>query len=211
MSTNPRPNDPPLPPDANFTTTLSTSASPSLHDQYPSNPPPALTVVLSIVCGIVATCILFTVRINTSLHPLIQQLSPLKIKNKNTCILYQIVLLLLRNRSCKQAFRQGQQHPRRTFFPSKPKSGAEVHVPVGDDGSRGALDSEDREIMIYLPVLHRGSSSTQSKTKTSTSTNTRGSHRGRASGRISSLAYPNAVYLGTPRPDTMASFPSHVV
>jgi len=65
---NPRPNDIPPPLDTNTTTTLTTSIFASLHDQYPSNPPPALTVVLSIVCGIVATCILFTVRINTSIH-----------------------------------------------------------------------------------------------------------------------------------------------
>ena len=71
-SLNPRPNDLPPPPDTNMTTTLTTtpfpSASPSLHDQYPSSPPAALTIVLSIACGIVAICTLFTVRINTSLH-----------------------------------------------------------------------------------------------------------------------------------------------
>jgi hypothetical protein len=58
-------------PDTNPMTTLSTpllpSPSASFHDQYPTNPPAALTVVLSIACGIVATCVLFTVRIQ---HPL---------------------------------------------------------------------------------------------------------------------------------------------
>jgi hypothetical protein len=63
MPTNTHLNDLPPPLDANVTTTTTSTVSPS---PYPSNPPTAMTIILSIACGIVATCILLTVRINNS-------------------------------------------------------------------------------------------------------------------------------------------------
>lgn len=111
MSINPRPDDLPPLPDTNSTMTLTASlfasASPSLHDQYPSNPPPALTVVLSIACGIVATCILFTVRMYTiqpsSFHPLIQQLSPEKNTHCNRPSYYSYAIALASRHSAKDS------------------------------------------------------------------------------------------------------------
>lgn len=63
MATKPDPNAHPLSPDTNSSTTMITATPTDPSSPYPSKPPAALTIILSIACGLVATCILLTVRL----------------------------------------------------------------------------------------------------------------------------------------------------
>ncbi|KAH9986096.1 hypothetical protein BJV74DRAFT_545657 [Russula compacta] len=116
---------------------LDTSSS-----QYPSTPPAALTIVLSVACGAVATCILLT-----------------------------IILLLLRHRSGKQAFGQEEgEHASCTDKSSSgpdPDLGEMRHgggavAGSGSDGGSGGVlgTSGPAAVTVYLPVLHSGDSRT---------------------------------------------------
>jgi hypothetical protein len=66
MATKPLPNTLPLSPDTNASTTMLTTTPTDPSVPYPSKPPAALTIILSTACGIIATCILLTVRLNDS-------------------------------------------------------------------------------------------------------------------------------------------------
>ncbi|KAF8491591.1 hypothetical protein F5888DRAFT_1735122 [Russula emetica] len=141
-------------------------------NQDPTTPPAALTIVLSVACGAVATCILVT-----------------------------IILLLLRHRSYKQAFRQGSRPTGSAAAVTTGDGGDKAHPPFlglgetradSSDGSTLALNTQDA-VVAYLPILHSSSSRT----------------RAREPGHVLSLTYPKRAHLGLSR--SAMSLPSHIV
>lgn len=162
-------------------------------NQDPSNPPAALTVVLSVACGAVATCILVTVRS-----------TPQKTEKSHSHLrtiwetLTQIVLLLLRHRSYKQPFRQGDRASYGAAAVAADKApylGGEARVD-SSDGTALALSSPDA-VVAYLPILHSRSPSLTPATD--------------EAGRALSLTYPKRVHLSLSRSGGAMSFPQHMV
>ena len=195
----------------------SDSTPTSTTNQDPSSPPAALTVVLSVACGAVATCILLTVRTprpKKKTRKEKEKRAPLAYatySGKHSTILFQIILLLLRHRSYKQAFRQGQ----RASFRATTAAAAGDKAPTYIAGETRADSSSDGTVALtlntpdavvaYLPILHSSSPSTETLTPAG--------HRYRTlgPGRALSLTYPKRVHLGLSRSGMGMSLPSQIV
>ncbi|KAH9953653.1 hypothetical protein BC827DRAFT_1247144, partial [Russula dissimulans] len=124
--------------------------------QDSSHPPEALTIILSVACGVVATCILLT-----------------------------IILLLLRHRSSRRAFRQGE---RSSYAGKSPSNGMRADL----DNSNALVSTLDAvPDLEYLPVLH-------SSSPPSTMTTPRNFRVGEL-GSVPPLTYPKGVYFDMSR------------
>jgi hypothetical protein len=113
----------------------------------------------------------------------------------------QIILLLLRHRSYKQAFRQGDRASYGAAAVATDKApylGGGAHV-ESSDGTGLALNTPDA-IVAYLPILHSRSPSL-----------TLAGHRTSEPGRALSLTYPKRVHLGSSRSSVGISLPPHIV
>ena len=115
----------------------------------------------------------------------------------------QIILLLLRHRSYKQAFRQGDR-ARASYgavavvADKAPYLGGAAHVD-SSDGTGLSLNTPDA-VVAYLPILHSRSPSL-----------TPAGHRTSKPGRALSLTYPKRVHLGSSRSSVGMSLPPHIV
>ena len=192
----------------------SDSTPTSTTNQDPSSPPAALTVVLSVACGAVATCILLTVRTPRpkKSDKRKEKRAPLTYatySGKHSTILFQIILLLLRHRSYKQAFRQGQRASFRATTAAGDKAPTyiadETRADSSSDGTVALTLNTPDAVVAYLPILHSSSPSTETLTPAGHR------HRTLGPGRALSLTYPKRVHLGLSRSGMGMSLPSQIV